>query len=76
MLTTARNDRRGASNKEARLINRNLIFNLVRANQPISRADLARISGLQRSTVSLSIEELIADEWIFESEPAKTTRGR
>jgi len=76
MLRTAPNQRRGASNKEARLINRNLIFNLVRSNQPISRADLARLSGLQRSTVSLSIEELIADAWIFESEPAKTTRGR
>ena len=76
MLRTALNQQKGASNREARLINRNLIFNLVRAHEPISRADLARVSGLQRSTVSLSIEELIADGWICESTPIKTPRGR
>jgi CRP-like cAMP-binding protein len=49
-----------ASNKIPRQINRNLIFNQIRTRQPISRADLARVSGLQRSTVSLIVEELLA----------------
>ena len=44
-----------ASNKVPRQINRTLIFNQIRNNQPISRADLARASGLQRSTVSLIV---------------------
>jgi predicted transcriptional regulator len=59
-------NRVSASNKIPRQINRNLIFNQIRTRQPISRAELARVSGLQRSTVSLIVEELLADRWIVE----------
>jgi predicted NBD/HSP70 family sugar kinase len=59
-----------------RQINRILIFSLVRTRQPISRAELARISGLPRSTVSLIAEELIADGWIVEGATGKLPRGR
>jgi predicted NBD/HSP70 family sugar kinase len=65
-----------ASNKIPRQINRNLIFNQVRTRQPISRADLARVSGLQRSTVSLIVEELLADRWIVEGSMGRLPRGR
>ena len=65
-----------ASNKTPRQINRNLIFNLIRMRQPISRADLARVSGLQRSTVSLIVEELIQGKWVLEGLTAKLPRGR
>ena len=65
-----------ASNKIPRQINRNLIFNQVRTRQPISRADLARASGLQRSTVSLIVEELLADRWIVEGSMGRLPRGR
>ena len=59
-------NRLSASNKVPRQINRNLIFNQIRIKQPISRADLARASGLQRSTISLIVEELLAEQWIVE----------
>lgn len=65
-----------ASNKIPRQINRNLIFNQIRARQPISRADLARVSGLQRSTVSLIVEGLLADRWIVEGSMGRLPRGR
>jgi predicted NBD/HSP70 family sugar kinase len=65
-----------ASNKTPRQINRNLIFNLIRMRQPISRADLARVSGLQRSTVSLIAEELIQGKWVLEGQTGKLPRGR
>ena len=65
-----------ASNKIPRQINRNLIFNQIRTRQPISRADLARISGLQRSTVSLIVEELLNDRWIIEGSMGRLPRGR
>jgi predicted NBD/HSP70 family sugar kinase len=65
-----------ASNHTPRQINRNLIFNLIRTRQPISRADLARVSGLQRSTVSLIVEELIAGRWVLEGSTGKLPRGR
>jgi predicted NBD/HSP70 family sugar kinase len=66
-----------ASNRTPRQINRDVVFNHIRARQPISRADLARISGLQRSTISNIVEELLAEEWVIEcpmEEP--TRRGR
>jgi predicted NBD/HSP70 family sugar kinase len=68
--------RQSASNKTPRQINRNLVFNLVRTRQPLSRADLARISGLQRSTVSLIVEDLIKERWILEGSTGRPPRGR
>jgi predicted NBD/HSP70 family sugar kinase len=65
-----------ASNKIPRQINRSLIFNQIRTRQPISRAELARVSGLQRSTVSLIVEELLADRWIVEGSLGRLPRGR
>jgi len=70
------NNQMSASNRIAREINRNLIFNQIRIKHPISRADLARTSGLQRSTVSLIVEELLAERWIVEGSTGQTPRGR
>jgi predicted NBD/HSP70 family sugar kinase len=68
--------RQSASNKTPREINRNLVFNLIRTREQLSRADLARVSGLQRSTVSLIVEDLIRDKWIFEGSTGRLPRGR
>src|SRR5580693_4582530 len=70
------NNQKSASNRIAREINRNLIFNQIRIKQPISRADLARTSGLQRSTVSLIVEDLLAERWIVEGSIGQIPRGR
>lgn len=78
-MPTARffmNGNLSASNRIARQINRNLIFNQIRTKQPISRADLARTSGLQRSTVSLIVEELLREHWIVEGPVGDIPRGR
>ena len=69
-------NKQSASNKMPRQINRNLIFNQIRTRQPISRADLARVSGLQRSTVSLIVEELLAERWVVEGSMGRLPRGR
>ena len=69
-------EKQSASNRTPRHINRNLIFNQIRTRQPISRADLARTSGLQRSTVSLIVEELLEERWIVEGLPGESPRGR
>ncbi len=65
-----------ASSEIARDINRDLVLELIRGRQPISRADLSRVSGLQRSTVSLIIEELLEEGWIREGAMARLPRGR
>ena len=68
--------KQSASNKTPRQINRNLVFNLIRTRQPISRADLARVSGLQRSTISLIVEDLIRERWVLEGSTGRLPRGR
>jgi predicted NBD/HSP70 family sugar kinase len=65
-----------ASSETARHINREIVLQLIHARQPISRADLARVSGLQRSTVSQIIEQLIRERWIREGAIAQLPRGR
>lgn len=65
-----------ATNRTPREINRSLVLNILRKQQPISRADLARVSGLQRSTISLIIEELIAERLVLEGSTGRLPRGR
>ena len=65
-----------ASSQTARHINRGVLLNLIRRRQPISRADLARVSGLQRSTVSLITEQLIRENWVVHGPRGRLPRGR
>ena len=65
-----------ASSEVVRDINRRVVLNLIRTKQPISRADLARVSGLQRSTISLIVESLIEEHWVLEGATGRLPRGR
>ena len=60
----------------ARKVNRDAVLRLIRSMQPIARVDLARASGLQNSTVSSLVEQLLAEGWIREGEVLRTARGR
>jgi predicted NBD/HSP70 family sugar kinase len=64
------------SSETARDMNRDVVLEIIRMHQPISRADLARISGLQRSTVSLISEQLIEERWVSEGATVALPRGR
>ena len=70
------NDYQVASSETARDINRRIVLNLVRKHQPISRASLARRSGMQRSTVSAITEQLISERWVVEGATGHLPRGR
>jgi len=65
-----------ASSEIARDINRDIVLELIRAHQPVGRAELARFSGLQPSTVSAIVEQLLREKWITEGAVAKRPRGR
>jgi predicted NBD/HSP70 family sugar kinase len=67
---------RAASSEVVRDINRRIVLNLIRTRQPISRADLARVSGLQRSTISLIVEQLMEENWVLEGDTGRLPRGR
>jgi predicted NBD/HSP70 family sugar kinase len=65
-----------ASSEVVRDINRRIVLNLIRTRQPVSRADLARVSGMQPSTISLIVEQLIGENWVLEREMGRLPRGR
>jgi len=65
-----------ASSEVARDINRDIVLELIRTKQPIARAGLSRWSGLQPSTVSNIVEQLIAEGWIEEGAESRRPRGR
>lgn len=65
-----------AASDIARDINRDIILELIRFNQPLARADLSRLSGLRRSTVSAIVEQLIHENWVREGAVIKAARGR
>jgi predicted NBD/HSP70 family sugar kinase len=65
-----------ATSETARNINRRIALNIIRRFQPLSRADLARRSGLQRSTVSAIVGQLIAEGWVTEGASPVSNRGR
>ena len=65
--------RRGTS----REINRQIVLNLIRAHQPISRADLARLMNVRRGVASLLVSELLDEALIFEGALGESVgRGR
>src|SRR5687768_3099617 len=55
-----------ARSNTIRDINRQIILNYVREEGPISRADIAKLTALQRSTVSIIVEELLSTEVVEE----------
>jgi predicted NBD/HSP70 family sugar kinase len=65
-----------ATSDTVRNINRRIILDLIRTRQPVSRADLARLSGLQRSTISLITEQLLTEQWITQGALGHLPRGR
>jgi predicted NBD/HSP70 family sugar kinase len=76
MPTSDKNRVHLASSEGVRDTNRRIVLNLIRTKQPISRADLARVSGLQRSTISLIVEDLIVGHWVLEGATGRLPRGR
>jgi predicted NBD/HSP70 family sugar kinase len=73
---TAKERGKVASSETARLINRSVVLDAIRTNQPISRADLARQTSLQRSTISLIVDQLIEERWVAEGDVGQLPRGR
>jgi predicted NBD/HSP70 family sugar kinase len=65
-----------ATSETARQINRRIALNFIRRHNPMSRADLARRSGLQRSTVSAIVDQLIDEGWVTEGAVGHAPRGR
>src|SRR5581483_11487823 len=65
-----------ASSETAREINRDILLHTIHLHQPVSRADLARLTGLQPSTVSVITGQLIEEGWVLPGTLGRLPRGR
>ena len=65
-----------ARHSTIRDINKQIVLNYVRARAPISRAEIARETSLQRSTVSAIVDDLQLEGLIEETGTGDSTGGR
>jgi predicted NBD/HSP70 family sugar kinase len=65
-----------ATRETPRAINRQIVLNLLRSHQEISRAELARLLGMQRSAVGRIVSDLIGEGLVREGASGTADRGR
>ncbi|MDB4889639.1 MAG: hypothetical protein JWL61_1494 [Gemmatimonadetes bacterium] len=65
-----------ATRSTPREVNRQILLNLVREHEPISRADLARRMEIARGMVTSLVDELITDGSLYEGATIDSPRGR
>lgn len=56
--------------------NKSLILETIKSRFPISRADIANLTGLNKGTVSSLVNDLIEEKLIYESGTGKSSGGR
>src|SRR6185295_996008 len=66
-------DVKAAGHDMLRLVNRRILLSIVSDRQPISRAEIAKISGLNKATISTITSELLKDSCIIEEGFGRTT---
>ncbi len=69
-------DFRVATRSTQREINRQIVLNLIREHQPISRAELARRMDVARGVLTMLVRELVTSGDVYEKGTVATERGR
>jgi predicted NBD/HSP70 family sugar kinase len=57
-------------------LNRSIVLNVIKEQWPISRAEIARKSGLSPASITKICGELLEEGWILETEPGESSGGR
>ena len=61
---------------DVRDINQTIFLHLIREHQPISRADIAKYTGLRPGTVSSIVNRLIKNNFVYEGTEGPSSGGR
>lgn len=69
-------DFRVANRTTSREVNRQIVLNLVREHQPISRAEIARRMRVGRGVISVLVQELLDEGVVYEGDKGEAPRGR
>lgn len=56
--------------------NKSLVLQIIMEQEPLSRADIAHVTGLNKATVSSMVNELLEEDLIYESGPGESSGGR
>src|SRR5512136_399208 len=62
-----------ANHRVLRDINEVMVLNVIREKQPISRIEIAELTGLEGSTVSKIVARLVADSMVYEEGVAEAS---
>jgi predicted NBD/HSP70 family sugar kinase len=65
-----------ATRSTPREVNRQIVLNLIREHQPISRAELARRMNVRRASLTAIVRDLLAAGEVVETGRAASARGR
>lgn len=65
-----------ATRSTPREVNRQILLNLVREHEPLSRADLARRMDIARGMVTSLVDELVTEGLLYEGATVDSPRGR
>jgi glucokinase-like ROK family protein len=65
-----------ADQESVRRINKSIVLNTIRLRAPISRAEIANLTGLNRSTISNIVSSLIEEGLVWENELQDSKGGR
>ncbi len=65
-----------ASSHDARTVNRRAVLHAVASGTAVTRADLARLTGLARPTISSLVDELAADGLVIQLGPGISAGGK
>ncbi len=65
-----------ATRSTPREVNRQIVLNLIREHQPISRAELARRMNVRRASLTAIVRDLLESEQVEETGTAIAARGR
>ncbi|MEP7213319.1 MAG: ROK family transcriptional regulator [Acidobacteriota bacterium] len=61
---------------DVRDINQSMFLHLIRKRQPVSRADIAKLTGLRAGTVSAIVNRLIKNTLVYEGTEGPSSGGR
>lgn len=62
--------------KLVRKLNKSIVFNFIKDHGPVSRAEIAKQTSLNKATVSSLVEELIRENFVREIGTGKSSGGR
>ncbi len=57
-------------------MNKSIVFRSIKKNEPLSRSQISKITGLNKATVSTMVSEMLDESFVYEIESNQSSGGR